>query len=412
MAYISPNQTISSTDDKSISLAVHRAKETGVNKVVIPRHNQRTGKDLWVIEDTIRLPDDIEILLDGAHLVLADGTYCNIFANERLGTDLGRTPEGEQKNIVLRGRDNAILDGGNYNGLSERTSFQDGRPHVSKNTPVFFVNVRNLLVENLRIVNQRWWGITNVFVRDAVFRNISFRADLSRQDENGVHYPNELPRNYGEIYVKNADGIDLRIGCHDILIENISGFTEDDTVALTALGEFERAQGYTVSGRDTDIHDVKIHNVSADAYVCSIVRLLCENGNKLYNIEVDGVTDLQKKDGYQSQYAVRIGDCAYGRNPSVMGDMHSISVKNVVSRARVAVGLCKTLKDSTVENVTVLEGGQVGFGIYGLDRAPAQVENCTVRNILCAGAGSVPLSVEGLIGELKDELTDAAGKGD
>ena len=199
MAYISPNQTISSTDDKSISLAVHRAKETGVNKVVIPRHNQRTGKDLWVIEDTIRLPDDIEILLDGAHLVLADGTYCNIFANERLGTDLGRTPEGEQKNIVLRGRDNAILDGGNYNGLSERTSFQDGRPHVSKNTPVFFVNVRNLLVENLRIVNQRWWGITNVFVRDAVFRNISFRADLSRQDENGVHYPNELPRNYGEI---------------------------------------------------------------------------------------------------------------------------------------------------------------------------------------------------------------------
>ena len=400
MKYLSPNQTISHTDNESIMLAIQRAKETGVNRVVIPRHNQRTGKDLWVIEDTIFLPDDIEVLVDDAHLVLADGTYCNIFANERLGTDLGRTPEGEQKNIVLRGRGNAVLDGGNYNGLSERNCLKDGRPHISKNTPVFFVNVRNLRVENLRIVNQRWWGITNVFVRDSVFRNISFRADLSRIDENGVHYPGEAPRNYSEIYVKNADGIDLRVGCHNICIENVSGFTEDDTIALTALGEFERKQGYMVSGRDTDIHHVTIRNVSADAYVCSIVRLLCENGNKIYNIEVDGVTDLRRDDSYQTQYAVRIGDCAYGHSSSSMGDMHDIAVKNVVSRARCAVGLCKSLKDSTIENITVLEGGQVGFGIYGLDRAPAQVDNCSVRNVLCAGEGSVPFSVEGLEGVL------------
>ena len=29
----------------------------------------------------------------------------------------------------------------------------------------------------------------------------------------------------------NADGIDIRRGCRDIVIENITGFTEDDTVA-------------------------------------------------------------------------------------------------------------------------------------------------------------------------------------
>ncbi len=404
MEYLTPNQTISHTDNESISLAVQRAKETGVNKVVIPRHNLRTGRDLWVIEDTVLLPDDIEILVDDAHLVLADGSFCNMFANERLGTELGRTSEGEQRNITLRGRGRALLDGGKYNGLSERTSRRDGRPHVSKNTTVFFVNVRNLLVENLRIVNQRWWGITNIFVRDAVFRNISFCADLSRIDENGVHHPHELPKNYEEIYVKNADGIDLRIGCHNILIENISGFTEDDTVALTALGEFERKEGFAVSGRDTDIHDVRIRNISADAYVCSIVRLLCENGNKLYNVEVDGVTDLQKNDGYQSQYAVRIGDCHYGSSSSSMGDIHHISVRNVVSRARCAVGLCKTLRDSSVENLTVLEGGKVGFGVYGLDRSPAQVDNCSVKNILCTGTGSIPLAVEGLEGELATDI--------
>lgn len=107
MEYLTPNQTISHTDNESISLAVQRAKETGVNKVVIPRHNLRTGRDLWVIEDTVLLPDDIEILVDDAHLVLADGSFCNMFANERLGTELGRTSEGEQRNITLRGRGRA-----------------------------------------------------------------------------------------------------------------------------------------------------------------------------------------------------------------------------------------------------------------------------------------------------------------
>jgi|GEM_PF-4765397 hypothetical protein len=57
MEYVSPNETISSTDDKSISLAIKKAKETGIDKVVIPRQNQRTGSEKWIIEDTILWPD-------------------------------------------------------------------------------------------------------------------------------------------------------------------------------------------------------------------------------------------------------------------------------------------------------------------------------------------------------------------
>ncbi|MBC8542768.1 hypothetical protein [Bianquea renquensis] len=401
MEYVSPNETISSTDDKSISLAIKKAKETGLDKVVIPRHNQRTGSEKWIIEDTILLPDDIEILLDNAHLVLADGTYINMFANENLGTDLGRSAEGEQHNITIRGQGHAVLDGGNYNGLSESTSLKKGRPHISRNTTLFFCNVSNLRVENLKILHQRWWGITNVFVRNSTFRNIVFQADLSRIDENGVHFPDQLPREYGEVYVKNADGIDLRVGCNNIVIENISGFTEDDTIALTALGEFEMEQGYWVEGKDADIHDVKIRNVSSDPYVCSIIRLLNENGHQLYNVEIQGVTDLRQNEAYQSQNAVRIGDCAYGHRPSGMGEMRNITVRNVVSRAKYAVALCKTLQDSVIENVTVLEGGQYGFGVYGLDRAPARMKNCSICNIVCAGEKGTPLSIEGLEGEFE-----------
>ena len=35
--------------------------------------------------------------------------------------------------------------------------------------------------------------------------------------------------------ILNQDGLDLRQGCHDIAIENITGYTGDDLVALTDI---------------------------------------------------------------------------------------------------------------------------------------------------------------------------------
>ena len=378
--YIMPDSTIAKTDDQSITLAVKKAKETGINKVVIPKYNQRTGQNLWIIENCIRLPDDIEIIIDDAHLRLADGVYCNMFCNENLGTDKGRTPKGKQKNITIRGRGAATLDGGKYNGLSERNSEKDNLPHISVNTTLFFANVTGLTVENLNIINQRWWAITNVFVSNAVFRNIRFKADLSRIDADGIHHPNELPQNYGEIYVKNADGIDLRVGCHDVLIENITGFTEDDTVALTALGTFESRLGYAVDGGDFDIHDVKIRHVASDPFYCSVVRLLNDNGFKLYNVDIDGVTHLHLTDSVmQTHAAVKIGDMAYAKKHSELGDTHHISVRNVVSSAKYAVALCKGLSDSVIENIFVAPGGIYGVGAS--ENNFAELERCRIENI-------------------------------
>ncbi len=108
------------TDAAQIQNAIVEAKKSGTNRVRIPRHNDRTGADIWNIDRTIFLPSDIEIVLDNAHLRLADGAFCNLFANEAITKEAARTPAGEQKNITLRGIGNAILDGGTYNGLSEK----------------------------------------------------------------------------------------------------------------------------------------------------------------------------------------------------------------------------------------------------------------------------------------------------
>ena len=81
--HITPNETIGKSDSESIMLAVKKAKEEGVNSVLIPKLNERTGENKWVIEETIYLPSDIEIIIDNAFLVLADGVYANMFANEK-----------------------------------------------------------------------------------------------------------------------------------------------------------------------------------------------------------------------------------------------------------------------------------------------------------------------------------------
>lgn len=367
-------KTKGATDAEQIQNAITEAKKSGTNRVRIPRHNDRTGADIWNIDRTVFLPDDIELLIDNAHLRLADGVFCNMFANENLTKEISRTSAGEQKNITLRGIGNAILDGGTYNGLSEKNSLQDGRPHISVNTTLLFFNVSNLRVENLSVINQRWWGMTNIFVHDAVFRNIRFEADLSRIDSDGVHHPDEVPKTYNEIYVKNADGIDLRIGCHDVLIENITGFTEDDTVALTALGGFERKLGLVVEGQSTDLHDVKIRNVASDSYMCAVVRLLNDEGNKLYNIDIDGVTHVYSgKHTKRPEFVVRIGDMNYAKKHSTLGDTHHISVKNVYSHGKFAVGLFKGLVDAELDNIIVADGGSYGFGSH--EGGNAVIEN-------------------------------------
>lgn len=362
------------TDAEQIQNAITEAKNNGTNRIVISRHNDRTDADIWSIDRTIFLPSDIEIVLDNAHLRLADGAFCNLFANEAITKEAARTPAGEQKNITLRGIGNAILDGGTYNGLSEKNSLQDGRPHISVNTTLLFFNVSNLRVENLSVINQRWWGMTNIFVHDAVFRNIRFEADLSRIDSDGVHHADEVPKTYNEIYVKNADGIDLRIGCHDVLIENITGFTEDDTVALTALGGFERKLRLIVEGQSTDLHDVKIRNVASDSYMCAVVRLLNDEGNKLYNIDVDGVTHVYSgKHTKRPEFVVRIGDMNYAKKHSTLGDTHHISIKNVYSHGKFAVGLFKGLVDAELDNIIVADGGSYGFGSH--EGGNAVIEN-------------------------------------
>ena len=74
-------EIIGKTDSESIQNAINFASEMGVNSVMIPRINRRTGELIWSIDRAIIFPSDMELVLDNCHLRLSDVCFDNMFRN-------------------------------------------------------------------------------------------------------------------------------------------------------------------------------------------------------------------------------------------------------------------------------------------------------------------------------------------
>lgn len=361
MYYKDPNE-FWGTDSEKIQSAVAEAKKSGINKVVIPPFNKERGENKWVIEKAIKLPSDISIVVDNAYMVMADGVFENMFINENLRTDEGRKKSGTQKNITIEGIGNAVLSGGNYNGLSEAVSGTGDYPHISYNNMILFAGVDSFTVKNLKVKKQRWWALNFLYCKNGYIGNIDFEADFTWDWPDGVSRE-EAPVGddyieYKTIHVKNADGIDLRCGCSNIIIENITGYTEDDSVALTAVRGGTEELYRVEDESDFDIHNVIIRNIMTKT-LCSNVRLLNQGGTKMYNILIDGVYDASFEEKYRNEtnkvnigHGVQIGDTYnYGSRQNTPEETYNITVRNVFSRARLKLEVSGGLSDSLIENI-------------------------------------------------------------
>jgi len=327
--YLNPNDPrfMGKDDSESIQNAVNAAENGEVRTVIIPRRCERTGLDEWTICRSILLPSNITVILDDCHLTLAEGVYENIFRNKNMYTDVSLSSEGIQRGIRIIGRGNAVLDGGEGNDLNQKTSCLDGRPHVRFNNFVLLQHVEDYVLENFKCINMRWWAINQICCKHGRLSNLSFF--------NGVKIPNQ-------------DGINLRIGCSDILIENITGRTGDDVVALTAL-PLGSDKDLVPEDGDIDIHDITIRNVRAHTRQ-SVVALRNQDGSKLYRISIENIADVGGE--YGPWGVVRIGENNYFRSrPSVLGETYEINVRGVYSLCRGTVFVNATLKDSSIRDV-------------------------------------------------------------
>ena len=324
-----------------------------INTAIASGERTATISGNWEIDTAIRIPSDFTLVLDGCHLKLADGCFSNVFVNEHHDTPIGKTPNGTDRNITIEGKNGAIIDGGKYNGLSEKIRPKTGWPPIWKNNLILFTNVENFEISGISFHNQRWWALNFIYCSYGKLHDIDFKACDIYIDKNGNEGHGLVHSSKYEVLVKNADGIDLREGCHDIIIENITGFTEDDSIALTGLrGRMERE--FAVEGFSSDICNITIKNIKTAAF-CANVRLLSQGEVKLHDISVDGVYDASENSPHMDRglYAVRIGDARlYGERHATNEETYNIKVKNVSSRALIAaVGLAGGMGNVSIENI-------------------------------------------------------------
>ena len=267
------------SDSKMIQAAVDAAAKAG-GTAVIPSINSRTGENIWNLDEAIKLHSGSHVIIDGAHLRLDDGTYINFFLNDSAAGDVEWwKSENRQYDITIEGRSGALLDGGVHNGLFEHSFsiYDENGKYVGKqeingfkepsfNRGVMFRNVERIEVSGLRFVNQRYWGMCFEFCQAAHVHDIVFEAQAN---------------------VPNQDGIDVRVGCNNFLLENISGMVGDDMIALTNFGVRQKTD------MDTSIHNVIIRNIRAfETSSCDMIRLLSRGGHQIYNVQISGVVDL------------------------------------------------------------------------------------------------------------------------
>ena len=312
----------------------------------------------YEIQWAVRIPSRFTLILADCHLRMADGVYANMFVNENHDTPLGETLEGTQHNISIIGKGRAILDGGNYNGLSEKTHSKDGLPHVTKNCLVMFSNVDGIRIRDIACHNQRYWALNFIYCCNGHISGIDFKANDLAIDPEGNEYHGLIRSRYKEVVVKNADGIDLRQGCHHFLIEDITGFTEDDTIALTNLNLKSTGRSmFAVEGASSDICHVLIRNVRASAY-CTIVRLLNQGPVKIHDITVEDVFDTSADCPHldHGKFAIRVGDAEYlyGERHSTAEETYNIKLRNITGRGYAVLHLAGAIGNISYENISAM----------------------------------------------------------
>lgn len=389
---VSPND-FQGSDVERINQAIEAGARTGC-RVSIPRWNVRGDQrsDVWLLDSAILLRSDTVLELDQCHLKLSDRCRDNFMRSANCG--LGITDIQPMRNIHIRGIGGAVLQGadrpratgdggkklgartyGTDAGVADENQNGDWR-----NIGILLAFVEDFSIENLSIVDSHCWAISLERCAHGTLRDLHFASSGFKMID-GVRQT-----------ILNQDGIDLRLGCHDVLIENITGYSGDDLVALTAIPLAGRPAGSTlstmVSGAEDrgqgldDIRQVIVRNVKG---YCRgghhIIRLLNTPGVRLYDILIDGLLDTSPAD-MRCRAAVKIGDRGYGGGAAPLGDTSRIIVQNVVSRSTHTVLIGGSLCDSILTNLVRhdMPGEAVTIG-----SGPDSIRDVTITNVLTTG---------------------------
>ena len=382
------NDFAGKTDNERIEEAIRN--RNGDIVVIPPRVSDiEPERNWWLLDRAILLPENTTILLQNCRIKLSDKCRDNFFRSANCGLGI-ENPE-MIGNIHIRGVGDCVLEGAdhprstgdsskfiacpcpkNFSG-SPNPTFNDFHRHSYgtdagkegesekgdwRNIGILMANVHHLSIENIRIVEQHAWGISLENCSFANINHIEFKACMTRIIDGAEHN------------VENQDGVNLRNGCHDVIISDITGTTGDDVVALTCIsshfrdrkdGELHSTQvlGNDYSVREKGIYNVIVRNILASpAGGCCMLRLLPTDGAEIRNVVIDGLVDTSPAD-FHSWCSVLVGERiglvgepGYPYGTVSEECLFDISISNIISNARSAVFIPGGLLNSSISNVS------------------------------------------------------------
>ena len=359
---ITPND-FEGSDTERINQAIAAAAGTG-RRVVIPKQNHAKdgARDLWLLDSAVLVRTGTTLELENCHIKLSDQCRDNFIRSANCGLDITDiTPMTDIHivgvgSVLLEGADHPRATGDSAKTLGERTYGTDaGAKDASqtgdwRNIGILLAWVERFSIENLRIKDSHCWAISLERCGFGKVRDIGFASRGSKMIDGKRRT------------ILNQDGVDLRHGCHDITIENITGYTGDDLVALTIIPGANRPAGSAdsamVSAGDLrgggldDIRRVTVRNVRG---YCAgghhIIRLLNTRGATIHDVAIDGLLDTSGKNK-RCRAAIRIGD----DNPkwggvTPLGDTYRVFISDIRSRATHTVLIAGSLAESAIMNV-------------------------------------------------------------
>lgn len=359
---INPNQ-FEGTDIQRIQHAIEKAKGT-TNKVFIPAQNSN-GTNVWLLDSAILLPGNMTVILDNCTLQLSDKCRDNMFRSNNVGIGITDPVWNKNINIVgigevyLKGAKNprATGDSGRALVLVPEEERKAGNWRVSygsdagkegikqkgdwRNIMILIAYVDGFKLKNVNIENAHAWAVSFERTIDAEISNIRFNCP-----ENQVVIGKK-------VFVANRDGIDLRHGCKNFRIDNISGITGDDFIALSTLGiNSENPEGGSVNstmvssrtwrGTEDNTEQIFITNIVCESKTRAIA-IRANDVASIHNVYING---LMFNGGYN---AMLVGGKGYGLD-SQKGKINNIHAMNITGDGQSLIQIEEAISDCSFTN--------------------------------------------------------------
>lgn len=388
---ITPNQ-FKGNDTERIQAAVDQAaKSTG--RVVIPATNGN-GSGMWLLDSAILLPSNVTVILENCTLQMSDQSRDNMFRSNNVG--LGIENPGWNHNIhiigmgavTLKGADHPRSTGDSSKKLSltpNRDIKQSGNYHISygsdagkpgvkqtgdwRNILILMAYVDGFTLKNVAIEETHAWAVSHERVWNAELSNIR------------INNPETSVIGGQEQVIRNRDGINLRHGCKNFRIDNISGKTGDDFVALSTLGTHaDDPEGGTFNS--TMVTSRRWHGPEDDTEQVFITNIVCESATRAvairandeastHHVFVDGVIF---HGGYNT---LLVGGRGYGRDsqPGKINNIHAMNMNGD--------GQSLILIEEAIANCSFMNGVYRGDGDqiirYGIEES--HTRNIMTQNL-------------------------------